>query len=171
VFGIDGRSTASGGVPSFMRAGGPNAKDAKGEWHMHCHVLMHMDDGMMGSLVIAEGGDPAVFQAAPLSCPGDANPDPLTVVVTNNKFTPPATPFVVPVNTVVTFDFQGFPHTVVTTAATNATAIAINNGGGDFDPVPAGTKRTVLITGSPGGVIKFECGIHGSPMSGEIHLS
>src|SRR5205085_10098458 len=152
VFGIDGRRTDAGGVPRFMRAGGPNPKDAKGEWQMHCHVLMHMSDGMMGSLVIAEGGDPAVFQAATLACPGETNLDPRTVVVTNNKFTPPTTPFVVPVNSLVTFDFQGFPHTVVTTSATNATAIAINNGGGDADPVPAGQKRTVLITGSPGGV-------------------
>ena len=29
----------------------------KGEWHMHCHVLKHMMNGMMGSLLIVEGGD------------------------------------------------------------------------------------------------------------------
>jgi plastocyanin len=27
-----------------------------GEWHMHCHVLMHMDQGMMGSLLIINAG-------------------------------------------------------------------------------------------------------------------
>jgi FtsP/CotA-like multicopper oxidase with cupredoxin domain len=26
-----------------------------GEWHMHCHVLMHMDSGMMGSLLVVNG--------------------------------------------------------------------------------------------------------------------
>jgi hypothetical protein len=41
-----------------MRAGGPNPSDAKGEWHMHCHVLDHMMNGMMGSLKIVEAGDP-----------------------------------------------------------------------------------------------------------------
>jgi plastocyanin len=30
-----------------------------GEWHMHCHVLMHMDTGMMGSLLIVNGGEAA----------------------------------------------------------------------------------------------------------------
>ena len=38
---------------------GPPKDYAKGEWHMHCHVLDHMASGMMGSLVIAEGGDEA----------------------------------------------------------------------------------------------------------------
>ena len=32
----------------------------KGEWHMHCHVLKHMMNGMMGSLLVVEGGDEAV---------------------------------------------------------------------------------------------------------------
>jgi plastocyanin len=27
-----------------------------GEYHMHCHVLTHMGEGMMGSLVVANGG-------------------------------------------------------------------------------------------------------------------
>jgi FtsP/CotA-like multicopper oxidase with cupredoxin domain len=167
AFTIDGRSTASGGAPSFMRAGGPNAKDAKGEWHMHCHVLMHMDDGMMGSLVIAEANDPAVFQAATLVCPAD-NVPPLTVVVTNNLFTPQS--LVVPANSTVTFDFQGFPHTVVTVPPTDpANAITIDNGGGS--PIPAGQKRTVLIIGPPGAVINYQCGIHLSAMPGEIHIT
>jgi FtsP/CotA-like multicopper oxidase with cupredoxin domain len=167
VFTINGRGAAAG-LPSFMRAGGPNATDSKGEWHMHCHVLMHMDDGMMGSLVIAEANDPAVFQAATLVCPTEATP-PLTVVVTNDQFTPAS--LTVPANSMVTFDFQGSPHTVVPDNPTNATAITpINNGGGPFDDVPIGTKRTVMVTGSPGGIIPFHCGIHGPSMHGEIRI-
>lgn len=30
-----------------------------GEWHMHCHVLTHMETGMMGSLLIRQGGEVA----------------------------------------------------------------------------------------------------------------
>jgi FtsP/CotA-like multicopper oxidase with cupredoxin domain len=41
VFTIDGTSG------SFMRAGGPAPLDSHGEWHMHCHVLEHMMNGMM----------------------------------------------------------------------------------------------------------------------------
>jgi FtsP/CotA-like multicopper oxidase with cupredoxin domain/plastocyanin len=169
VFTIDGHSTAAG-VPSFMRAGGPNPPDAKGEWHMHCHVLMHMDDGMMGSLVIADGGDPAHFQSATLICPDDSVPVPgTTIAVTNFQFTP--SNISVPAGSSVTFDFQQGTHTVKTISATSATAITINNGGGDFDPIPVGQKKTVMVMGSAGGVIKYECGIHGPSMPGEIHLT
>jgi hypothetical protein len=27
-----------------------------GEWHMHCHIPMHMMSGMMGSLLVVNGG-------------------------------------------------------------------------------------------------------------------
>ena len=46
----------------FMRADPFTPGDAQappspiGEWHMHCHVLMHMDLGMMGSLLIVPAG-------------------------------------------------------------------------------------------------------------------
>jgi hypothetical protein len=49
--------TIDNAVGSFMRAGGSGTEDNKGEWHMHCHVLDHMHHGMMGSLIIADGGD------------------------------------------------------------------------------------------------------------------
>ncbi len=52
VFTIDGRPG------SFMRAGGPSVGQELGEWHMHCHVLNHMMSGMMGSLLIIQGGEP-----------------------------------------------------------------------------------------------------------------
>lgn len=51
VFTIDGRAG------SFMRAGGRSPQQAVGEWHMHCHVLDHMMQGMMGSLLIINGGE------------------------------------------------------------------------------------------------------------------
>ena len=169
VFTIDGRSTAAGGVPSFMRDGGPNSQDSKGEWHMHCHVLMHMDEGMMGSLVIAEGGDPAAFQSATLMCPEGTVP-PNTVVVTDFKFAP--SNISVPSGSSITFDFQAPAHTVTTVSTSGgAMAIEINNGGGSVDAIPAGQKRPVMVMGGAGGVIKYECGIHGAAMSGEIQLT
>lgn len=164
VFTIDSRSTSSGAVPSFMRAGGPDHADGKGEWHMHCHVLMHMDDGMMGSLVIAEANDPAAFQSATLVCPKDVVA-PQTIVVNHTAFTP-QTLTVAPDST-VTFDFQERNHTVETVTAQNATPIAIDDNGA---PVPAGEKHTVTIKGTSGGVIHYQCGIHLSQMPGEIHV-
>jgi hypothetical protein len=40
----------------FMRADPFTPPSPVGEWHMHCHVLQHMDHGMMGSLLIVNVG-------------------------------------------------------------------------------------------------------------------
>ena len=70
----------------FMRALPP-----QGEWHMHCHVLGHMMDGMMGSLLIVNGGE--LFTPLPVGveCPPipGATPDgqaPTAVTVTAKNF-------------------------------------------------------------------------------------
>jgi plastocyanin/FtsP/CotA-like multicopper oxidase with cupredoxin domain len=57
-----------GPVPSFM---GPPPGAAVGEWHMHCHVLTHMMDGMMGSLLIVNGGEAATTLPRGAPCPPD----------------------------------------------------------------------------------------------------
>lgn len=169
VFTIDNRSTASGGIPSFMRAGGPNAEDGKGEWHMHCHVLMHMEDGMMGSLVIAEKGDPAVFQAATLVCPKETLP-PNTIAAQNFEFIPAVV--TVASGTVVNFFFKEGSHTVIPrdgVVPAGCTALRIEGDTGG--PVPAGQIRSLVVSGPPGAVIPYECGIHFAPMAGEIHIA
>jgi FtsP/CotA-like multicopper oxidase with cupredoxin domain len=69
----------------FMRASPP-----QGEWHMHCHVLGHMmSQGMMGSLLIVNGGEPAPpFSPLPTgvsmddtAMPGMGGGTPLTATV------------------------------------------------------------------------------------------
>ncbi|MFM0124584.1 MULTISPECIES: multicopper oxidase domain-containing protein [Paraburkholderia] len=57
-----------GGLPSFM---GPPPGAAVGEWHMHCHVLNHMMDGMMGSLLVVNGGETATTLPRGVPCPSD----------------------------------------------------------------------------------------------------
>ncbi len=57
-----------GTAPSFM---GPPPGAAVGEWHMHCHVLTHMMDGMMGSLLIVNGGEAATALPRGVPCPPD----------------------------------------------------------------------------------------------------
>jgi hypothetical protein len=56
------------GRPSFM---GPPPGAAIGEWHMHCHVLNHMMDGMMGSLLVVNGGGLALTLPRGVPCPPD----------------------------------------------------------------------------------------------------
>jgi hypothetical protein len=96
------------GIPSFMGAP-PGA--AVGEWHMHCHVLNHMMDGMMGSLLVINGGEFVTTLPSGEPCEMDAAN---TVVVNNTAFTPNA--LAVAPGTVVVFDFQEADHTVMTTA-------------------------------------------------------
>jgi FtsP/CotA-like multicopper oxidase with cupredoxin domain/plastocyanin len=47
----------------FMRA-----SPAVGEWHMHCHVLRHMMTGMMGSLLVVNGGNLALTLPVGVPC-------------------------------------------------------------------------------------------------------
>lgn len=152
---------------SFMGSLREPDAPALGEWHMHCHVLNHMADGMMGSLLIVRGGETFMTLPSGEPCGAPAAPVANTIVATNFAWTP-STLAVAP-GTTVTFDFQQGDHTVKTTSSTNASPITINNGGGDQDPVPLGT-RTVVVSGTPGGVINYQCGIHTTAMIGKIQL-
>jgi FtsP/CotA-like multicopper oxidase with cupredoxin domain len=161
---------------SFMRAGSPSADDAKGEWHMHCHVLGHMMQGMMGSLLIVGGGE--IAGALPVGEPCDMGTMviPNTIVVKNIAFTPNM--LAVPSGTTVIFDFQEFPHTVTTVSHTGAASVVEINGGTNVPadsgipvPFPPAVQRSVVVTGNPGNVINYQCGIHGAGMSGMIMIS
>ncbi len=148
----------------------PARAAALGEWHMHCHVLHHMMEGMMGSLLVINGGELAL--KLPQGQPKDANmgvPVNNTVLVMNNAFAPNS--LSVPSGTMVTFAFHEADHTVMTVSTTGAAAaISIDNGGGPGDAVPNGQSRNVTVTGSPGNVINYQCGIHGGAMPGQITI-
>jgi len=155
----------------FMRA-----SPAIGEWHMHCHVLAHMMSGMMGSLLVINGGE--LVTPLPKGVPCDQQMGggmngmgngPQIITVRDFAFTPSSVS--VAAGSQVTFDFQQGTHTVQTVSTNNATAININNGGGNLDAVPAGQQRTVTINGSAGGQISYQCGIHTTLMTGTINLT
>jgi plastocyanin len=153
---------------SFMGSLHPPEASALGEWHMHCHVLSHMDDGMMGSLLIINNGQPVTSLPRGEPCP--TQPVPATVVVKNFAFTPN---FIeVPSGATLTFDFQEADHTVMTVSTTmGATPIAINNGGGQGDAIsPVPQQKVVTISGMAGGEINYQCGIHLAAMTGKIKI-
>jgi FtsP/CotA-like multicopper oxidase with cupredoxin domain/plastocyanin len=155
---------------SFMGSlRGPDAPGL-GEWHMHCHVLNHMMEGMMGSLLIVRGGE--LFFGLPSGepCGMAVAPQPGTVVVDNLAFTPSV--LAVAPGSTVTFDFQEDFHTVVTTSVNPPTvsSVTVTGPGGPTDPIPSGQTRSVVVTGPSGGVINYQCGIHGAAMTGVIQL-
>jgi len=158
---------------SFMGSLKPPEAPGRGEWHMHCHVLGHMHDGMMGSLLVIDGTELAFALPHGVPCPPDVGPlpPPQTIDVEANAFVPNTLSVAAGAN--VTFNFKTADHTVTTTAANMADPIELNDGPGNVgtpsDAVPLGELRTVPVVGMAGGSIDFVCGIHG--FTGTINIT
>ncbi|MFF5714354.1 multicopper oxidase domain-containing protein [Streptomyces sp. NPDC012756] len=164
--------TIDGAPGSFTRAGGPEADQSIGEWHMHCHVLMHMMNGMMGSLMIIRGGE--LVEGLPEGVPcemggghtGDHPDEAQTheVVMQHSQYVPPS--MSVHVGDQVRFVNQdNNAHTVDwDTAGVLPNSPNING--------PGGTYTTPPLT-SPG-TYAFHCKFHGAPgiqMHGSITVA
>jgi plastocyanin/FtsP/CotA-like multicopper oxidase with cupredoxin domain len=158
VFTIPGQSG------SFMRAGGPGATNPIGEWHMHCHVLQHMMTGMMGSLLIVNGGELAFQLPSGVPCPaemppgggGAGGPQTVPVHIQDFKFVPD--PVSIKVGDTVHWVWDNNNHS--TTADGGAWDSGVRNTGDHFDHTftSAGTfPYYCLVHGGPGGV-----GMHSS---------
>jgi len=170
----------------FMRADpftpgeGETPASPIGEWHMHCHVLMHMDLGMMGSLLIVPAaGAPALTLPVGMPCempemtpPPDTTPTSATVKSTSDcKWRD---------------DFTGTPETTIKVGGTvtwveagcNGHTVVSNN-------VPPFTTLSppLNLSGLPKsrtftavGDFGYHCGIHGGdpvtkdPMYGIVHV-
>ena len=150
VFTIQGQSG------SFMRAGGPGPNQALGEWHMHCHVLMHMMSGMMGSLLILNGGELAFALPSGVPCPedmqmnggGGGGPKTVTVTLQNIKFNPQTVN--IKAGDTVHWVWQEDNHSTTSDAALWDSGV--HNNGFTFD-------HTFPVAGS----FPYHCVIHGGP--------
>ncbi len=156
--------TINGASGSFMRAGGPSPDDSKGEWHMHCHVLNHMMQGMMGSLLIVEEGDFASRLPVGEECPPGnvvVPPGPVAHSININSFNsfPAATNLPVHMGDTVRFINNHIDsHSVVWDTVGSPADSGIINTGGDF--------WDVVMTGM--GTFNYHCGVHGNGMAGSI---
>lgn len=143
---------------------------ALGEWHMHCHVLMHMmsdlSGGMLGSLLVVQGGELALGLPTGEPCHGAMGPAPTPMAATvrstpgckwwdDASGTPETT---IKVNGTVTWLDNGCsPHFVV----------SINSA--PFDTLTPALASPVLPTTLPGftrqftavGNFAYACGVHG----------
>lgn len=151
---------------SFMRALPP-----LGEWHMHCHVLAHMMDGMMGSLLIVNGGELAPpfvplpegqpCPTMPMNPPQPPGPQPSTVnvQVVNFQFNPD--PITIKVGDTVHWVWASNDHS--TTSDTGLWDSGVHNQPFTFDH-----------TFNSAGTFGYHCTQHGSPgsgMHGTIHVT
>jgi len=157
VFTIPGQSG------SFMRAGGPGATESVGEWHMHCHVLQHMMTGMMGSLLIVNGGELAFQLPRGVPCPaemptggGGGGPQTVTVHIQDFKFVPD--PVSIKVGDTVHWVWDNDNHS--TTADGGAWDSGVRNTGSTFDH-----------TFPSAGTFPYYCLVHGGPGGAGMHSS
>lgn len=142
---------------SFMRAGGPGPADAVGEWHMHCHVLMHMMTGMMGSLLIVNGGE--VFTALPrgVPCPpmGTAAP-PGSHTVNVVDFTYDQQTINISAGDTVHWVWQADNHSVTSDVS------------GQFNSGVNSTGHTFDHMFMSAGTFNYHCVVHGPAMHGMV---
>ncbi len=154
VFTIEGQSG------SFMRAGGASPDQALGEWHMHCHVLMHMMTGMMGSLLIVRGGEFALAlpEGRPPGQVGAGGPTATTEVhITTGFQFVPQNIMVSPGTTVKWIWDHAVSHTVSSDAALFDSGIL--SGGPPF-------PEFSFTFNSPG-TVSYHCNVHPS-MTGSV---
>jgi FtsP/CotA-like multicopper oxidase with cupredoxin domain/plastocyanin len=153
----------------FMRADPFTPGSPLGEWHLHCHVLGHMSDGMMGSLLIVQGGQ--LFFGLPegAECPpgGGVPPGahvipmtavPLNVNPTGFAFGTPSNPPIKAGDTVVWQDSSMAPHQIGWTSAGSPPNTAV---------IPAMGTSPPVVMPNPG-TFNYICLIHGPQMNGSI---
>lgn len=166
--------TIDGAAGSFMRAGGPVPTDSLGEWHMHCHVLSHMMTGMMGSLLIVNGGEFALALPKGVPCEhvkhGGENGGGGTMRIINmqNSIFSPQNLNISVGDKVQFVNMDGFQHTV----DWDSPGSPANSGNINAMGSP-GDKYTTPAMNTPG-TFNYHCAFHGAPntgMHGSITIS
>jgi len=158
--------TIQGQSGSFMRAGGPGSDESLGEWHMHCHVLNHMDTGMMGSLLIVKGGELVSALPVGVPCPPDTGGGQTQTkevhLTTAAAFSPKD--IMINAGDTVTWKWDDATDHSVTSDTNAWTNSGVKSGGPPFP--------TFQNTFATPGVYKYHCQIHGGPnglgMSGSV---
>jgi FtsP/CotA-like multicopper oxidase with cupredoxin domain len=151
---------------------------ALGEWHMHCHVLMHMmsdlGGGMMGSLLVVQGGELALGLPNGEPCHGAMGPAPGPGMTATVRSTPgckwrddaSGTPeTTIKVNGSVTWLDNGCsPHTVVSINAAPFDTLTPALGSLTVPTTPPGFVRQFTTVGN----FAYACGIHGGDPVGAV---
>jgi plastocyanin len=146
-----------------------------GEWHMHCHVLAHMNDGMMGSLLIINGGELFFGLPSGLPCPpppaagGGGTTHPVTIEddpQLGGKFAPST--LSIQVGDTVLWTNAGSSHTVTSNPGALSCAPPSME---SFNSGIIGNGATFSHKFTMAGTFAYHCEIHGCGMSGTIVVS
>lgn len=146
----------------------PTRAPALGEWHMHCHVLTHMMDGMMGSLLNIQGGELAFGLPRGEPCPTGAGvgcPPGAILVTIGDFFFAPQNVMINAGQTVCWTNTGGAPHTVTSNPGPSgcnpASAEAFDSG----NMIPGAVFQHTFNTP---GTFAYHCEVHGCGMSGTV---
>jgi plastocyanin/FtsP/CotA-like multicopper oxidase with cupredoxin domain len=142
-------------TPDLTRAPG------LGEWHMHCHVLTHMMDGMMGSLLVIQGGELAFGLPSGEPCPQEAG-----VAILGGSFEPPN--ITIMVGEKVRWTNTDGTHTVSSNRSSGQAFTCSPVSGEVFDSSPMNNGDVFEHTFNSPGTYAYHCEIHGCGMSGTV---
>lgn len=161
--------TIQEGSSTFM-----GAPDPVGEWHMHCHVLAHMMDGMMGSLLVVNDNQDALDLPTGVACPsmpmhnGGHNGKEVTII--DNEYDPPN--ITITRGETVHWTNQGSaPHTVTSNPG-NAVCSPVSTeffDSGLTPPLLSG--NTFEHTFNTPGTFAYHCEIHLCTMAGTVTVT
>jgi plastocyanin/FtsP/CotA-like multicopper oxidase with cupredoxin domain len=158
---------------SFMRAGGNlSSDDAKGEWHMHCHVLGHMMMGMMGSLLVIGGGEIAGNLPKGEECPADIQGGGgglVPVSIKSITFDPPSI-MINKGDKVRWTNTVAVPHTVSSnkSAGQAFTCAPVSAEVFDSGATPMNLNDTFEHVFNTAGTFAYHCEVHGCTMPGNV---
>jgi plastocyanin len=146
---------------SFMRAEPP-----VGEWHMHCHVLDHMMQGMMGSLLVVNTGD--THNPLPVGRPMLSTDMPGHVKMQDTSFQP-ANITIAAGGTVTWVHNDGSnPHIVTSNGFPGQVFACPPNSSENFNSPQLTQGGTFTHTFPTPGTYRYHCDFHGCTMSGTV---
>jgi plastocyanin/FtsP/CotA-like multicopper oxidase with cupredoxin domain len=150
---------------------GASPAGAIGEWHMHCHVLAHMNDGMMGSLLIINGGELFFGLPSGMPCPplptGGGSGGTHDISIVDFAFSP-ATISIAVGDTIRWTNTGSSDHTATSNPGTAGCTPASME---SFDSGTLSNGGTFNHTFTMAGTFAYHCEIHGCGMSGTVTVS
>lgn len=139
-----------------------------GEWHMHCHVLNHMMDGMMGSMLVIQGGELCLPLAVGEPC-GEVMPPggggAIDVNILGGAFDPPNL-MIMTGQTVRWTNILAIPHTV--TSNPGSIACSPTSTEAFASPVLSNVGDIFEHTFTTPGTFAYHCEVHGCGMAGTL---
>jgi plastocyanin len=134
---------------------------------MHCHVLAHMDDGMMGSLLIVNGGElVSLPQGMPCVPPPTTGHD---ISIIDNQFVPSS--ITIQVGETVRWTNNGAGRHTVTSDPGPSNCNSGSPSTELFDSGVIQPTGTFSHTFQQAGDNGYHCEIHGCAMAGMVHVA